>query len=77
MTREKSVDQRLAAFSAEAGMDVEAYVAAWKAGDLPRTDENVRRAAAAQELWDEVNALQPEPPEEARVATPNDPDAPL
>ncbi len=77
MTREKSIDQRLAAFTDEAGIDVEAFLAAWKEGSLPRSEQNARRAELAQELWDELNALQPEPPEEPRVATPNDPDAPL
>jgi hypothetical protein len=77
MTREKSIDQRLAAFAEETGMDVEACVAAWKDGSLPRSDANARHAAAAQELWDEVRSLEPEPADGPRVATPNDPDAPL
>jgi hypothetical protein len=77
MTREKSIDQRLAAFADETGMDVEAFVAGWKDGSLPRSDENARRAEAALALWDELKALEPEPPAGRRVATANDPDAPL
>jgi hypothetical protein len=77
MTREKSIDQRLAAFADENGTDVEAFVAAWKEGSLPRDEATSRRAAEAEALWNEVNALEPEPASVERVATPNDPDAPL
>ena len=77
MTREKPIDQRTAAFAERTGMDVEAFVAAWKDGSLPRSEENAQRAQEAEALWDELNALEPEPPSAPRVATPNDPDAPL
>jgi hypothetical protein len=54
MTRQKSIDTRLEAFRQEAGSDVEAFLAAWREGSVEDTEENRRRAAEAEALWEEV-----------------------
>lgn len=59
MGREKPLAARLEAFRQETGMDVEAFVAAWKEGTIPRDEENGRRYAAAERLWEEVKAREP------------------
>jgi len=59
MGKEKPLATRLEAFRQETGMDVEAFVAAWKEGAIPQDEENGHRYAAAERLWEEVKAREP------------------
>jgi hypothetical protein len=62
MTRRKSIQTRLDAFRQETGMDVEAFVAAWREGSIERTPENEERARRAEALWEELKSVEPEQP---------------
>jgi hypothetical protein len=57
--KDKPLPSRLEAFRQETGMDVEAFVAAWKEEAIPHTPENAARFAEAERLWDEVKAREP------------------
>ncbi len=59
MSREKSIDTRLASFRERAGTDPEAFVAGWRDGSIERSDGNAALAAEAEELWHEVRAQHP------------------
>jgi hypothetical protein len=62
VSREKSIDMRLAAFRQETGTDPEAFVAGWRDGSIDRTPENQARAREAEALWDDVKELRPDEP---------------
>ncbi|MDX6594197.1 MAG: hypothetical protein QOJ13_3393 [Gaiellales bacterium] len=59
MGKDKPLPRRLEGFRQETGMDVEAFVAAWKEGTIPHTPENAARFAEAERLWEEVKARAP------------------